>query len=380
MYLSQFKQLKESESFGGSTGRGVLFSGMVRRKQRTLLLSAMLVLLVAAALMLVPGKAYAATGSPLPVGSSTGTVWCQSDEDGEFSFYFYLSERSNVRITINHEVYSSGDFAWVNLANKSAKKNDFWDYDYIIPSEKKNTSDDTVLDRRSFYIPSYMPSSTITYSNLSAGGPYYFNVATDSYSYAEGYGLNSYFSVSITDIVPLTSAKIAVGKTKSYTGKAIKLRPTVSLYNKVLTLNKDYKIVSYKNNKNPGKASVTIKGIGKYSGSKTATFRIAPKKVALATPVAGNNKVTVKWGKAVGASGYQVRYRDTYQSYDYSKGKYVTKWDTWSSPKSAPAKAKSKVLKLADKQKYQVQVRAYKTIDGKRYYGAWSSAKSVKTK
>ena len=44
-----------------------------------------------------------------------------------------------------------------------------------------------------------------------------------------------------------------------------------------LTLGKDYVIVSYANNNKAGKASVTVKGIGQYGGTKTLAFQIAKK-------------------------------------------------------------------------------------------------------
>ena len=39
-----------------------------------------------------------------------------------------------------------------------------------------------------------------------------------------------------------------------------------------------------------------------------------------------------------------------------------------------------KVTGLSGKRKYYVQVRTYKTVSGVKYYSAWSSTKSVKTK
>jgi len=38
------------------------------------------------------------------------------------------------------------------------------------------------------------------------------------------------------------------------------------------------------------------------------------------------------------------------------------------------------VKKLKAKTKYYVKVRSYKTIDGKKKYGAWSKVKNVKIK
>ena len=75
-----------------------------------------------------------------------------------------------------------------------------------------------------------------------------------------------------------TKAKITV-KAKSYTGKAIKLTQddiTVTLNGAALKLGDDYEIVesSYKNNRNKGTATVTIRGCGSYGGSKSVKFKI----------------------------------------------------------------------------------------------------------
>ena len=75
----------------------------------------------------------------------------------------------------------------------------------------------------------------------------------------------------------IKTATVTLPGSVSYTGKAVKPAPkitmlinkkTVTLRNKV-----DYK-VSYKNNTNPGKATVTITGIGSYRGRLVRTFAI----------------------------------------------------------------------------------------------------------
>lgn len=61
-----------------------------------------------------------------------------------------------------------------------------------------------------------------------------------------------------------------------YTGSAIKPAVSVKLsYDTPLKQGKDY-TVSYSNNVNAGKATVTIKGIGNYGGTATETFTIHP--------------------------------------------------------------------------------------------------------
>ena len=43
-------------------------------------------------------------------------------------------------------------------------------------------------------------------------------------------------------------------------------------------------------------------------------------------------------------------------------------------------KASAKVKKLKAKKKYYVQIRTYKTVNGRNYYSKWSPKKTVRTK
>ena len=61
-----------------------------------------------------------------------------------------------------------------------------------------------------------------------------------------------------------------------FTGKAIKPTITLKLNGKTLVKNKDYK-VSYQNNSKLGKATLTITGIGQYTGKIKKTFKIVKK-------------------------------------------------------------------------------------------------------
>ena len=58
-----------------------------------------------------------------------------------------------------------------------------------------------------------------------------------------------------------------------YSGKAYTPAVTVKVNGKVLTEGTDYTI-EYKNNINPGTATISIKGIGQYTGTRTKTFEI----------------------------------------------------------------------------------------------------------
>lgn len=73
-------------------------------------------------------------------------------------------------------------------------------------------------------------------------------------------------------------AKVSIDP-QEYTGRSI--RPNKSqiqvTLNGVLLGNNDYEIVGYENNVKQGNAKITIRGVGSYGGTKTATFKIKKK-------------------------------------------------------------------------------------------------------
>ena len=86
---------------------------------------------------------------------------------------------------------------------------------------------------------------------------------------------------------------------------------------------------------------------------------MVPAKAKLKSIKAGKKKITVTVKKQAGAE-YQIQYRE--------RGK--------SSWKSVNASSTKKVIKsLMRGKKYQVRIRAYTTINGKRMNGAWSAVK-----
>lgn len=172
----------------------------------------------------------------------------------------------------------------------------------------------------------------------------------------------------------IAKAKVATAKSSyTYSGKALKPKVTVRLGGKTLKAGTDY-TVSYKANKNVGRATITVTGKGAYSGKVTKAFKIVPKKTGVAKLVKGKKSFTVKWKKQKAqATGYQVRF-STKKSMKSAKVKTV---------KSAK-KTSLKVSKLKGSKKYYVQIRTYKKVKvgGKTttYYSGWSKAKAVKTR
>ncbi len=92
--------------------------------------------------------------------------------------------------------------------------------------------------------------------------------------------------------------------------------------------------------------------------------------------VAGKNKVTLTLSMYLGenyVSGYRVYYRvkgaSSYQKFNVSTAKNTEK-----------ATTKATISKLTSGKTYQIKVRAYYKLDGKTYYGDYSSIKNVKVK
>ena len=154
----------------------------------------------------------------------------------------------------------------------------------------------------------------------------------------------------------------------AYTGSSLSSKLTIKHKGKTLTKGIDY-TVTYKDNKNIGKGTATIKGIGKYSGTKTITFKVNPKQTSILKAKVGKNRVTLTWKKVPAAqkiTKFQVRFRE--------KGK--AKWTT----KTLSPKKNILTIKSLKKNKiYQFQVRSYKKITSGKSKGTYTSAWS-KTK
>ncbi len=114
----------------------------------------------------------------------------------------------------------------------------------------------------------------------------------------------------------------------TYTGEA--KTPKVEL--KTLEEGKQYS-VSYSNNKSIGKAKVTVTGLGRFSGTKTATFEILPDKCeSFTASEVTDTTVKLNWTKAQHAHRYyiyvyneQTGEWDRIKSVDQPKESYTVK-------------------------------------------------------
>ena len=114
----------------------------------------------------------------------------------------------------------------------------------------------------------------------------------------------------------------------------------------------------------------------RFTGGKTSLYDMSD--TGDATPVAltkaklvsvksvSKKGVKITWNKVKTAKGYQIK---------YSAKKNMTDAKTATS-----GSLSKKITKLKSGKRYYFKVRAYKTADGSRIYGGWSSVKSVKVK
>ena len=167
----------------------------------------------------------------------------------------------------------------------------------------------------------------------------------------------------------ITLAKVTLaGSSLEFTGKTQKPSPTVTLNGKKLKNGTDY-TVSYKNNKAIGKAYVIVKGKNNYTGTIKKSFNIVPQKQVIVKLSAQAKAFSVKWTLNKNVTGYQIKY-STASNFSGGKSVYVKK----------NTSAKKTLTSLKSKKTYYVKVRSYKTVNGVKYYGAWSNAKKIRTK
>ncbi|MBQ8410824.1 MAG: fibronectin type III domain-containing protein [Ruminiclostridium sp.] len=166
-----------------------------------------------------------------------------------------------------------------------------------------------------------------------------------------------------TKISSLDFAEISSKYT--YTGKARK--PAVKIFDDDYKLVKgtDY-TVSYKNNKEIGTATITVKGKGNYTGTKTITFKIVPKKTTLKVTKSSDTKAKFSWTAVDGAEKYQIYYSE-------NGGKYK-KLATVSGEKTSYTSSKLDFKNNT----YKFKIRSYGVKDDTKYYSSYSSVVTAK--
>lgn len=120
-----------------------------------------------------------------------------------------------------------------------------------------------------------------------------------------------------------------------------------------------YKVRAYK-------VSQGITIYGDYSKAVSVKPALKKTRVSLKSK---KRKVTIRWKKVDGASGYQI-YRSQKKSRGYKRIKTITKGRT----------VKYTTKKMKKGKRYYYKVRAYRKVGGKKVYSAYSAAKRIRVK
>ena len=155
--------------------------------------------------------------------------------------------------------------------------------------------------------------------------------ATGYYVYYKNYAWNSYRKLGSTTKLSFSKADLTDGERYSF-----RVYPYVKINGQVY-LDKSYRTSGY---------VYTLKKLNKPAVNKSS-----------------GSYVKVSWNNIPGESGYEI-----------ARSKYSNK--KFTVVKRASYKYKSTTIKTTRNVKYYYKVRAYKTVDGKRIYGPWSSVKS----
>lgn len=204
---------------------------------------------------------------------------------------------------------------------------------------------------------------TVKYANNTKAGTAKATV-TFKGEYADFTAMSKTFTIA-----KAKASTVKLGSTSYvYTGKNITPVFKNSAGKKLTTA--DYKVVTRKNTKSVGTATIKVSFKGNYTtATKTFTFKINPKSTSISSLTALNNGFKVKWkAQKTQTTGYQIKYSK------YSSFKNAT-------TKTVSTKYTSKSYTgLSNKKTYYVKIRTYKTVNGTKYYSAWSTVKKVKTK
>lgn len=155
-------------------------------------------------------------------------------------------------------------------------------------------------------------------------------------------------------------------KTRSYTGRWVKPNVTLKVGKVKLKKNRDYTLV-YRNNLQIGKASVVIRGMGKFTGKKTITFKIVPQTPKIQKLKKNKKSFVITYSSGKMVHGYQMEV-STASSFAAKKTqKYILNGNRF----------EAFGLK---KGTYYIRVKAYYSKKGKRYESGYTSKRKIKIK
>lgn len=164
-------------------------------------------------------------------------------------------------------------------------------------------------------------------------------------------------SYNLSGVAYSTSSLVYSGKTKS----------PISITGNSLKKGRDYKVVYDKKNRSQiGEYSYTIKAIEPFVGKIKGSYKVNPKQPKLKSCVSKKSSIKLTWSKVTNCTGYEIlilkEVSDDGDEPSYKKIKKITIKDK---------KTTTKTIKVAKSKYSDVKIRAYKTVNGKKFYSSW---------
>ncbi len=276
------------------------------------------------------------TGLTLKNSTPTSIKVSWNKVSGVSGYRIYRSTKKDSGYSLVKTVTSGSTTSWTNSSLKTGTT-----YYYKVRAYK-TANEEKVFGAYSAVKSLKAKPAQTTSLTLKNSTPTSIKVSWNKVSGASGYRI--YRSTKKDSGYSLVKT-VSSGSTTSWTNSSLKTGTTYY-----------YKVRAYK-------TSGGTKIFGAYSSVKSLKAKPAvPGSVKVTS--ASSTKAKVSWNKVSGASGYEV-YRSTKKDSGYKRVKTTssTSWTNSSLKKGTT---------------YYYKVRAYKTVNGKKVYGAYSSVKSIK--
>lgn len=303
--------------------------------------------------VLVPAAKLNAATAPENVKGEVGigsTVTVQPDTYGEYykinvvagqSYYLYTKPGEYL------DLYWWQDGSSDDRRNFYATKSETY---YIrVENEYNNSRSFSVLAGQQF-------TGTVTKADFMGDNTYYYTPV-----------LSGQYTFEVTSSDPEADPYLSIGIMKGTGFSSLKAKDQQVTY----TFGKESKTA----NLQAGRCyaiSVNVEEgeyYSPYTLALTQTPSVSVDKVVAKKAVSTKaKKATVTWKKVSGANGYQVTYS---LKKNFKKAKTVN---------VAATKAKVTLKKLKKGKTYYVKIRAFKVVEGNKYYGAYSKKLKVKVK
>lgn len=279
--------------------------------------------------------------------------------------YAFLDCSSLTSVTIPDSVTKIGEMAFCECDNLTKVS---------IPASVKSIGENalgkvldkttyTYVNKEGFVISGYSNSAAETYAN------------NNNITFVSLGSSTSTVSLSTGKISSLTNVakgiKIKWSKVSGASGYYIYRKTGSDSYKKIKTIS-SASTVSYTDKKVAEKNGTTYtykvvpySGSTEGSGTEKTTVRLTGTTLTSVKNSAAS-KAKVKWTAVTDVTGYQIQY-STSSSFSSSKKKTV----------SGATKSSKTLTGLTKGSTYYVRIRTYKTVNGTKYYSAWSSKLKV---